>query len=232
MVRGYTIGDVGEERELSLVEESLAGIEPEPLFKGSVSIVTDLLQPPSPLRPSLRLSRSSSIGFDRPPSRSLASPSSLTVPSLTSASSSTLTLRSDNSSWDGAESSTGDESASSETELEAADNSILKVIPAPSRGVHFHARRKHFVIIPPPKSSVHRVISVQFQGSKVREIKSRKPFGANSASFSPDDLALSAKGADHIVVVRRGPKSSKIFVTIHRRGEHVISNAEGRRLTC
>jgi hypothetical protein len=66
----------------------------------------------------------------------------------------------------------------------------------------------------------------------VREIKSRKPFGANSASFSQDDIALSAKGVDHIVVVRRSSKSSKIFATIHRRGEHLISNVKGQWLIC
>ena len=220
MVRGYIISDAGEGREL-LGEETLPDIEPEP-FKDLVSNATPTLPPPSPLRPSLRLSRSSSINFERSPSRrSFLSTSSLNVPSLTSATSSPRSLQNDNSSWDGAESSILDESDSSETELEDTDNYISKAIPPPCRGVHFHARRKHFVIIPPPKSCVHRVVSVQFQGDKVREISSRKPFGANT-SFSQDDISLSAKGADHIAIVRRSSKSSKIFVTVHRRGEHII----------
>jgi len=220
MVQGYFIGD---ESEVLLAEGPPAVIEPEP-FKDLLSSITQTLQPPSPLRRSLRLSRTSSISFERSPSRPLASPSSLNVPSLTSASSSPLTRHSDVSSWDGAESSISDESDSSEIELEDADDYISKAIPAPCRGVHFHARRKHFVIIPPPKSSVHRVVSVQFQGNKVREICSRKPFGANTSSFSQDDISLSAKGADHIAVVRRSSKSSKIFVTVHRRGEHLVHN--------
>lgn len=223
MSQGYFIGDEGEQppdESLPLLGVSFPTIEEESEKTLTAPLRDDIPAPPSPLRPSLRLSRSSSINFNRPPSRSFASTSSLSVPGLTSAS--TSTLRSDNSSWDGAESSICDESAASDTELDDNDadayDSVSKAIPTPCRGVHFHARRKHFVIMPPPHSSAPRVVSVQFQGSKVKDICSRKPFGANLSSFSHQDVTLSAKGPDHVAMVRRNAKSNKVFLTVHRRG--------------
>lgn len=102
------------------------------------------------------------------------------------------------------------------------NSSISEMIPN-SRGTHFHAHSKQFVILPPPSSSVHRVVSVHLAGNKVREVKSRKPFGVGSSALSSEDVTLSAKGKDHVVLVRRTAKNAKISVTINRRGMIVLT---------
>lgn len=216
---GYVIGEPLEDLLVDISEPLLEDPEIYPIASSSKTV----LVPPSPLRPSLRLSRSSSISFE--PSalkiKGAGSPSSLGVPSFASRSSSSLLSNGSSLSQTSITTNeSGDESDDEDSDVDDGSeisSSISNMIPN-SRGAHFHAHPKQFVILPPPSSSVHRVISVHLTGNKVREVKSRKPFGVNSSALSFDDLTLSAKGKDHVVLVRRTSKNAKVSVTIHRRG--------------
>ena len=161
-----------------------------------------LSPPPTPLRPSLCLSAStSSFAWDSN-SRLFESSSSLDVPSLASS-----------------QTSANCDSSCEDDDPNQGQEDAPELIPYPEPGVHFHARHKEFVIIA-PSSAVHRLVTVEFNGSSVHKVHSRKPLGVHVPSFSPNDIVLSARGENHIAVVRRGAKSNKISLTIQGRSEY------------
>ena len=171
---------------------------------------------PSPLRPSLRLTPSSSSlteDFSSHESSSVQASTSLlslSVPSVDYASSST-SIQTPNC-----------DSDCEDFVLEDGDGeceeSMSYLIPHPDSGVHFHACSKQLIMVS-PSPTVHRVVSIYYRRNRVYKVNSQKPVFAHQPSFSPDDVLVSARADPHIAMVRRGAKSGKLTLTLHNHSQ-------------
>ena len=171
---------------------------------------------PSPLRPSLRLPSSSSSlredfsSYESSSAQASTPLLSLGVPSIDYASSST-SIRTPN--YDSDSEGFGLEDGDGECE-----ESMSCLIPPPNLGVHFHACSKQLIMVS-ASGAVHRVVSIYYRRNRVYKVNSQKPIYAHQSSFSPDDVLVSARADDHVTIVRRGAKSGKLTLTVHKHSQ-------------